>query len=220
MADGFRPIQKKAFLWAPYPKNSAPSEYTRPGWSATILNGKSWRPNGSGSTRSGTTGTASAYPPTPRYGPTASSAACRCCNRACWCVRRAAALLWFIAGTAASAQTGPGVGYDRAALTQRSAGNTQPRCTRSACMRGATECRASRHRSIPRAIKASCRALRLIMEAPDSAGLPRRAGDTDERGARRCRLLPQGRLAQGRSRGRMRGFRGSGEKVDLTRFRG
>jgi hypothetical protein len=29
MADGFRPIQEKAFLWAPYPKNSAPSEYRR-----------------------------------------------------------------------------------------------------------------------------------------------------------------------------------------------
>jgi hypothetical protein len=28
------------------------------------------------------------------------------------------ALLWFIAGTAASAQTGPNVGYDHAALTQ------------------------------------------------------------------------------------------------------
>jgi hypothetical protein len=29
MADGFRPIQKKAFLSAPYPKDSAPSEYRR-----------------------------------------------------------------------------------------------------------------------------------------------------------------------------------------------
>jgi hypothetical protein len=28
------------------------------------------------------------------------------------------ALLWFMAGTAASAQTGPNVGYDHAALTQ------------------------------------------------------------------------------------------------------
>jgi phosphoglycolate phosphatase-like HAD superfamily hydrolase len=32
---------------------------TRPGWSTTILNGKSWHPNGSAFTRSGTTVTAS-----------------------------------------------------------------------------------------------------------------------------------------------------------------
>jgi hypothetical protein len=93
---------------------------TRPGWSATILNRKSWHPNGSAFTRSGTTVTASAYPATPRSGPTALSAACRnCCySRASWCASRAVASLWFMAGTCASAQTGPGVGYDRAALTQ------------------------------------------------------------------------------------------------------
>jgi hypothetical protein len=39
------------------------------------------------------------------------------------------------------------------------------RCTRSACMPGATECLASRHRPTPLVIKASCRALRLMMEA-------------------------------------------------------
>src|SRR5690349_1709098 len=95
------------------------SARTRPGWSVTILNGKSWRRNGSAFTRSGTTVTASGCPATPRSGPTASSAAWRncCCSRASWCACRAVALVWFIGGAAASAQTGPGVGYDRPALT-------------------------------------------------------------------------------------------------------
>jgi len=39
------------------------SARTRPGWSATTLNGRSWHPSGSASTRSGTTATASACPP-------------------------------------------------------------------------------------------------------------------------------------------------------------
>ena len=56
--------------------------------------------------------TASAYHLTRRSGPTASSGACRncCCS--------AAVFLWFFAGAPASAQTGPGVGSDHAALTQ------------------------------------------------------------------------------------------------------
>jgi hypothetical protein len=67
-------------------KRSA-SGRTRPGWSATILNGKSSHPNGSAFTRSGTTVTASGCPATLRSGQTASSAACRnwCCSRASWC---------------------------------------------------------------------------------------------------------------------------------------
>ena len=60
---------------------------------------------------------------------------------------------------------------------RRSAGSTPPRkegchttrCTLSACMRGATECRVSRRRPIPLVIKASCRVLRFIMEVPERA---------------------------------------------------
>jgi hypothetical protein len=65
-------------------------------------------------------GTAPAYPPIARSARTPSSAACRncCCNRTSGCTSRAAALLLLIAGAAASAQTGPGVDHDRAALAQ------------------------------------------------------------------------------------------------------
>src|SRR5215831_16614641 len=82
--------------------------------------GTSWRRNVSASTRSGTTVTAWVYTPIRRSAPTASSAACRncCSSRAFRCASRAAVLLWFITATAAIAQTGPGVGYDRAALTE------------------------------------------------------------------------------------------------------
>jgi HAD superfamily hydrolase (TIGR01509 family) len=47
------------------------------------VDGKSWHPNGSASTRSGMTVTAWGYPAAPQSGPTASSAACRncCCSR-------------------------------------------------------------------------------------------------------------------------------------------
>jgi hypothetical protein len=80
-----------------------------------------------------------------------------------------------MAGTAASAQTGPGVGYDRAALTQAicrqyaAAQEAMPYDTMYAqCMYArATERRVSRHRPIPLVIKASCRVRRFIMEVPD-----------------------------------------------------
>ena len=111
--------------------------------------------------------------------PDRTSAAYRncCCSRASWRASRAAALLCFMADTAASAQTGPGVGYDRAALTQAicrqyaaaQRGMPYDRCTRSACMRGATACRVSRRRPIPLVIKASCRVLRFMMELPERA---------------------------------------------------
>ena len=88
--------------------------------SRRTLNGRSWHHNGSASRRSGTTVTASAYPPTPRLAPTASFVASwnYCGSRTSWCASRAAVLLWFVAGNAASAQNAPGIGYDRAALTQ------------------------------------------------------------------------------------------------------
>jgi hypothetical protein len=72
---------------------------------------------------------------------------------------------------------------------RRSAGNTPPRrrgcrlirCTLNACMRGATECRVSRRRLIPLVIRASCRALRLIMGAP-------KARDREDADCRRLML--------------------------------
>jgi hypothetical protein len=143
------------------------------------LEWKSWHPNGSAFTRSGTTVTASGCPATPRSGPTASSAACRncCCSRAYWFASRAVALVWLMTGTAASAQTGLGVGHDRAALTQAicrqyaAAQRAMPYDTMYAqCMYArATECRVSRRRPIPLVIKASCRVPRLIMEVPERA---------------------------------------------------
>src|ERR1700730_18595048 len=93
---------------------------TRPGWSATTLNGRSWRPNGLASTQSGTMVTASAYPPTPRSAPTESSAV----YQNCWSSRTfqyaslAVVLLWSITGDAVSAQTGGEIGHDQAAATK------------------------------------------------------------------------------------------------------
>jgi hypothetical protein len=68
------------------------------------------------------------------------------------------ALLWFMAGTAASAQTGPGVGYDRAALTQ------------AICRQYAAAQRGTPYDTM----YASCRVLRFIMEMPDRAVSKRR----------------------------------------------
>jgi hypothetical protein len=102
---------------------------------------------------------------------------------------RAAALLWFIAGTAASAQTGPGVDYDRAALTQAicrqyaAAQRTMPYEMMYA------QCMSARGYRVPGfspvaqfllAIKASYRALRLLMGVPDSVGSSRRLSNSSE----------------------------------------
>jgi hypothetical protein len=65
---------------------------------------------------------------------------------------------------------------------RRSAGNTPrrsvccrtTRCTLSACMQGATECRVSRRRPIPLVIRASIRVLRFIMAVPKAGGSRRR----------------------------------------------
>jgi hypothetical protein len=65
---------------------------------------------------------------------------------------------------------------------RRSAGNTPrrsvccrtTRCTLSACMRGATECRVSRGRPIPLVIRASIRVPRFIMAVPKAGGSRRR----------------------------------------------
>ena len=79
--------------------------------SRRTLNGRSWHHNGSASRRSGTTVAASAYPPTPQLAPTASFVASwnYCGSRTSWCASRAAVLLWFVAGNAASAQNAPGI---------------------------------------------------------------------------------------------------------------
>ena len=65
---------------------------------------------------------------------------------------------------------------------RRSAGNTPrrsvccrtTRCTLSACMQGATECRVSRRRPIPLVIRAGIRVLRFIMAVPKAGGSRRR----------------------------------------------
>jgi hypothetical protein len=88
-----------------------------------------------------------------------------------------------MAGTAADAQTGPGVGYDRAALTQAicrqyaAAQRGMPYDTMYAQCMYARAYRVpgfSRRRPIPLVIKASCRVPRFIMEAPDRAESKRR----------------------------------------------
>jgi hypothetical protein len=96
--------------------------------------------------------------------------------RGALCAAPAAALLGLVAATPASGQTNPGATYDPAAVVQAicrqyaAAQTGMPVDTMCAqCMYArATECRVSHCRPIPLVIRASYRALRLIMGVPNS----------------------------------------------------
>jgi len=131
-------------------------------------------PSGSVSTRSGTTVTASGCrrtpdPPRPHHssaigiaGVTEHPFQWRCfgLSRAPPLRRQAQALV---------TTTPPRRKRSAANMRRRRGGCHSRQYTLNACTRGDTGCRASRHRLIPPAIKASCRDLHFIMEALDTA---------------------------------------------------